>query len=132
MKNSFNPLQVHRLHLCVAELLTVMLGDSQVVSQSCVSSHPWASPGNRHISIQDQVRDVWEEQFGVSQQSAGHRSVGALLQELKSVESPAPTANIPLRQVQSPQTAFLISDVRWLRRAQSGVLQARAEMKEVG
>uniref|UniRef100_A0A8C4H2J4 Gem (nuclear organelle) associated protein 5 n=1 Tax=Dicentrarchus labrax TaxID=13489 RepID=A0A8C4H2J4_DICLA len=95
-------LLVHRLHLGVAELLAAMLADSQVSSQPCVSSHPWASRGERHVSIQDRVRDVWERQFGVSQKSAGHRGAGALLQELKSVESPTPTANIPLRQVQRP------------------------------
>uniref|UniRef100_A0AAX7TIK5 Anaphase-promoting complex subunit 4 WD40 domain-containing protein n=1 Tax=Astatotilapia calliptera TaxID=8154 RepID=A0AAX7TIK5_ASTCA len=63
-------------------------------TSSCASRHPWASPGERHISIMDRVRDVWEEQFAVS-----HQSVGALLQELKSAESPMPTANSPLRQV---------------------------------
>uniref|UniRef100_A0A8C4H1X3 Gem (nuclear organelle) associated protein 5 n=1 Tax=Dicentrarchus labrax TaxID=13489 RepID=A0A8C4H1X3_DICLA len=94
-------LLVHRLHLGVAELLAAMLADSQVSSQPCVSSHPWASRGERHVSIQDRVRDVWERQFGVSQKSAGHRGAGALLQELKSVESPTPTANIPLRQLYS-------------------------------
>lgn len=119
--NSLKPLQVHRLHLCVTELLAAMLADSQVVSQSCVSSHPWASPGGRHICIQDKVRDVWEQQFEVSQKSAGHRSAGALLQELKSVESPPPTANVPFRQVQSPQSAFCISysmfsDSCWLKK----------------
>ncbi|XP_030601912.1 gem-associated protein 5 [Archocentrus centrarchus] len=93
--SSQDSLLVHRLHLCVAELLVAMLGDSEVSpAASCVSSHLWASPGGRHISITDRVRDVWEEQFKVS-----HQSVGALLQELKSAESPAPTANIPLRQV---------------------------------
>lgn len=121
----------------------MMLTDTQVVSQSCVSSHPWASPAERIISIQDQVRDVWEQQFGVSQTSGGHRSVGALLLELKSVESPTPTANVPLRQVQSPETAVVIlysmfSDACWLKRASRqtlivivtrSVLQVRAEMK---
>uniref|UniRef100_A0A3B4G445 Gem nuclear organelle associated protein 5 n=1 Tax=Pundamilia nyererei TaxID=303518 RepID=A0A3B4G445_9CICH len=88
-------LLVHRLHLCVAELLSEMLGDSEVSpAASCASRHPWASPGERHISIMDRVRDVWEEQFAVS-----HQSLGALLQELKSAESPMPTANSPLRQV---------------------------------
>lgn len=100
-----NPLQVHRLHLCVAELLSEMLGDSEVSpAASCASRHPWASPGERHISIMDRVRDVWEEQFAVS-----HQSVGALLQELKSAESPMPTANSPLRQVQT-QTRYIIDD----------------------
>lgn len=100
-----NPLQVHRLHLCVAELLSEMLGDSEVSpAASCASRHPWASPGERHISIMDRVRDVWEEQFAVS-----HQSVRALLQELKSAESPMPTANSPLRQVQT-QTRYIIDD----------------------
>lgn len=54
------------------------------------------------------MRDVWDEQFGVSQKSSGHCSAAALLQELKSVESPAPTANVPLSQVQSVLTAVWI------------------------
>ncbi|XP_044077410.1 gem-associated protein 5 isoform X1 [Siniperca chuatsi] len=113
--SSQESLLVHKLHLCVAELLAVMLADSQAESQSCVSSHTWALPGECHISIQDHVRDVWEEQFGVSQTSAGHRSVGALLQELKSLESPTPTANVPLRQVQLYSSLHLTRAVlSWL------------------
>lgn len=100
------PLQVHRLHLCVAELLAAMLADSQ----SCVSSHPWATADQHLVSIQDRVRDVWERQFGVSQKSEGHCSVAALLQELKSVESPTATGSISLTQVRSPQTALWVSD----------------------
>jgi len=100
--------QVHRLHLCVAELLAVMLADPQAASPPCVSTNLWASPAERHISIHGRVKAVWEEQFGVSQTSAGHRSVKTLLQELKSLESPTPTANIPLRQVHSLQSARMI------------------------
>uniref|UniRef100_A0A671U2Z4 Gem nuclear organelle associated protein 5 n=1 Tax=Sparus aurata TaxID=8175 RepID=A0A671U2Z4_SPAAU len=99
--SSQESLLVHRLHLCVAELLAAMLADPQVESQSCVSSHPWVSLGERHVCLQDRIRDVWEQQFGVSQKSEGHCSVGALLQELKSAESPTPTANVPLRQLYS-------------------------------
>ncbi|XP_029304088.1 gem-associated protein 5 [Cottoperca gobio] len=98
--SSQESLLVHRLHLCVAELLAGMLAEPQAASQPRVASHPWASPGEHRRSIRDQVRDAWEKQFGVTQRSAGHRSAAALLQELKSVESPTPTANIPLRQVQ--------------------------------
>uniref|UniRef100_A0A671TZD5 Gem nuclear organelle associated protein 5 n=1 Tax=Sparus aurata TaxID=8175 RepID=A0A671TZD5_SPAAU len=105
--SSQESLLVHRLHLCVAELLAAMLADPQVESQSCVSSHPWVSLGERHVCLQDRIRDVWEQQFGVSQKSEGHCSVGALLQELKSAESPTPTANVPLRQA-SPLTALLL------------------------
>ncbi|XP_074466018.1 gem-associated protein 5 isoform X2 [Sebastes fasciatus] len=113
--SSQESLLVHRLHLCVTELTGVMLADPQAESQPCVSSHPWASPGERHISIQDQVRDVWEKQFGVSQKSAGHRGAGALLQELKSVESPTPSANVPLRQAQLYSSLHLTRAVlSWL------------------
>uniref|UniRef100_A0A665TTQ9 Uncharacterized protein n=1 Tax=Echeneis naucrates TaxID=173247 RepID=A0A665TTQ9_ECHNA len=97
--SSQESLLVHRLHLCVAELLSAMLVDSGVVPQTCVSSHPWASPGESHFSILDRVREVWEEQFGVSHKSAGRCSARSLLQELKSAESPTPTASVPLRQV---------------------------------
>uniref|UniRef100_A0A8C9WZ94 Gem nuclear organelle associated protein 5 n=1 Tax=Sander lucioperca TaxID=283035 RepID=A0A8C9WZ94_SANLU len=102
--SSQDSLLVHRLHLCAAELLAALLADPQ----PCVSSHPWASPGRRPSSIQDRVREVWEEHFGVSQTSAGQRSATALRQELKSVESPTPSANIPLRQVHSliPYSTF--------------------------
>ncbi|TKS83312.1 Gem-associated protein 5 [Collichthys lucidus] len=109
--SSQESLMVHRLHLCVAELLAAMLADSQ----PCVSSHPWAKAGQRHVSIQDRVRDVWERQFGVSQKSERHCSVAALLQELKSVESPTPTASIPLTQVQLYSSLHLTRAVlSWL------------------
>ena len=98
--------QVHRLHLCAAELLAAILAQG---GSQCASSHPWASSGESHVRIQDRVRDIWEQHFGVSRTSTGHRSVGALLQELKSTESPAPSANVPLRQVQSPQSRFRVS-----------------------
>ncbi|XP_078121651.1 gem-associated protein 5 [Sander vitreus] len=109
--SSQDSLLVHRLHLCAAELLAALLADPQ----PCVSSHPWASPGRRPSSIQDRVRDVWEEHFGVSQTSAGQRSAAALRQELKSVESPTPSANIPLRQVQLYSSLHLTRAVlSWL------------------
>ncbi|CAK6979066.1 gem-associated protein 5 [Scomber scombrus] len=102
--SSQDSLLVHRLHLCVAELLSAVL--APVVPQSCVSSHTWtrtmmmtSPPGERRVRLQDRVRGVWKQQFGVSQDSAGHHSVRALLQELKSAESPTPTASVPLRQV---------------------------------
>ncbi|XP_060912095.1 gem-associated protein 5 [Labrus mixtus] len=94
-------LLVHRLHLCVAELLAATLSDPPAGSPaSGASSNTWALPGEARASIQDRVRGVWEEQFGVSQESVGSHSATYLLQELKSVESPTPTANIPLRQLQ--------------------------------
>lgn len=86
--------QIHRLHLCVAELLAASLSASPA---PCVSSHPWAAPGERDISFQERVRGVWAEQFGVS--SAGSWRPDALLQELRSVEVPTPTASVSLKQV---------------------------------
>ncbi|XP_026183868.1 gem-associated protein 5 isoform X2 [Mastacembelus armatus] len=100
----------HRLHLCAAELLIVMLADSKVASQACVSNNPWASPGDRHVTVQDWVRDVWEEHFGVSPRNAGD-----LLQDLKSLESPAPSSNIPLTQVLLHSSLHLTRSVlSWL------------------
>ncbi|KAM7374027.1 hypothetical protein PAMP_006704 [Pampus punctatissimus] len=111
--SSQDSLLVHRLHLCVAELLSAMLAG--VVPQSCVSSHPWTSAGEQHFGVLDRVRDVWDEQFGVSQKSSGHCSAGALLQELKSVESPAVTANVPIRQVLLYSSLHLTRSVlNWL------------------
>ncbi|XP_023145960.2 gem-associated protein 5 isoform X2 [Amphiprion ocellaris] len=92
--SSQDSLLVHRLHLCVAELLTVTLLHSDVVS-----THSWASPSECRVDLLDRIRDVWQEQFSHSLISAGLDRVGGLLQELKCVESPAPTANVPLGQI---------------------------------
>ncbi|XP_061596575.1 gem-associated protein 5 isoform X2 [Cololabis saira] len=98
--SSQSSLTVHRLHLCVAELLAARLQDSELIPPApCVSCSPWASPGQRLLTIQDRVRDIWEEEFGISPDSAGHHSAGVLLEELKLVESPTPTTSTPLRQV---------------------------------
>ncbi|KAM4620896.1 gem-associated protein 5 [Polymixia lowei] len=94
--STLDNLLAHRLLFCVAELLTVTLAQSKVVTWSCVSTHPWAPAGQAHVSIQDRIRDVWEEEFGVSEGSA---AVGGLLQDLKAVENPQPTPTTPLKQV---------------------------------
>ncbi|XP_016533741.1 gem-associated protein 5 isoform X2 [Poecilia formosa] len=97
--SSQSPLLAHRLHLCVAELLAAALEDSGVLAPaSCVSTHPWANL-NGYNTFQDRARDIWEEEFNVCLNSAGDRSISALLEELKSVETPARSASIPLRQV---------------------------------
>uniref|UniRef100_A0A673CB35 Gem (nuclear organelle) associated protein 5 n=1 Tax=Sphaeramia orbicularis TaxID=375764 RepID=A0A673CB35_9TELE len=103
-------LLVHRLHLCVAELLTGTLLDVGVVPQSSVSGHPWATPGKNSTNFLERVRHVWDVEFGVSEKSTDHCSVAALVQELKSVESPQSTSNVPLKQVPGPgldQTVFV-------------------------
>ncbi|XP_008274681.1 gem-associated protein 5 [Stegastes partitus] len=97
--SSQDSLLVHRLHLCVAEMLTSALVDSDEVVSPASSTHSWASAGERGVGILTRVRDVWRQQFGDSQNLAGRGGFGALLQELKSIESPTPSANIPLRQI---------------------------------
>ncbi|AWO99551.1 putative gem-associated protein 5 [Scophthalmus maximus] len=113
--SSQDDLLVHRLHLCVTELLTVMLSDGRVAAPppgGSYSGHSWASPG---LTVQDRVRDVWEEQFGVSDSSTGRRAAAALLQELKSVEVPAPSTNVPVRQVLMYSSLHLTRSVlSWL------------------
>lgn len=113
---SQGPLLAHRLQLSVAELLAVMLADSGVLSPvSCVSAHPWASLKGSG-TLQDRVRAVWEEEFHVCPNSAGDRSAEALLQELKTVETPAKSATIPLRQVLLYSSLHLTrSLLSWLR-----------------
>ncbi|KAM4727035.1 gem-associated protein 5 [Anableps anableps] len=97
--SSQSPLLAHRLHLCVAELVAATLADSGAFpTASCVSAHPWATLKGSH-TLQDRVRDIWEEEFHVCLNSDGNRSVDALLQELRSVETPARSASIPFRQV---------------------------------
>lgn len=76
-----------------------MLAEAKVVSWPSVSGHPWASPGGRHSSIQDRIREVWQDEFGVSESSAAPGGIPALLQELRAVESPQPSTNLPLKQV---------------------------------
>ncbi|TNN23593.1 Gem-associated protein 5 [Liparis tanakae] len=92
--SSQDSLLVHRLHLCVAELLTA-------------PGASWASTGE--LRLQDRVRDTWETRFGVSPSSEGHRGAAVLLQELTLAESPTPTANIPLRQVRFQTGAVCVS-----------------------
>ncbi|CAN9501079.1 unnamed protein product [Ophioblennius macclurei] len=89
-------LLAHRLHLSVVELLTAMLEGSGVISPTpCTSSHTWASPDLRgNLSLLDRVREMWEEEFGVSQDHAAD-----LLQELKSSDSPPPSSSVALSQV---------------------------------
>lgn len=77
-----------------------MLADVQGVSQLPASAHPWALPEKHRASLWECVIDVWEQHFAVSERSTGQRSVGVLLHDLESVECPAPTASVPLRQVQ--------------------------------
>lgn len=91
-------LQVHRLQLCVAELVAASLPDPP----SCASAHHWVAPVERlpGASLQEQVRDVWQQHFQVSSESTGHRSAESLLQELKAAESPTPSPSVPLTQVQ--------------------------------
>uniref|UniRef100_A0A8C2ZGY3 Gem nuclear organelle associated protein 5 n=1 Tax=Cyclopterus lumpus TaxID=8103 RepID=A0A8C2ZGY3_CYCLU len=125
--SSQESLLVHRLHFCVAELMTAMPAASRAAPQLCASGAPWASPGEHRVSLQDRVRDAWEARFGVSQSSAGHRSAGALLQELKSAESPTPTANIPLGQLSSLSLSFLSGDVSVCSRKHSKVLHHAEE-----
>ena len=87
--------QVHRLCFCVAEILSAALTECEDVS-----SHPWARPsppsgGSRPEPVQDRVRAVWQQEFGV----AGGPGVVSLLKELASVEKSQLSSNTPPLQV---------------------------------
>ncbi|XP_061606965.1 gem-associated protein 5 isoform X2 [Phyllopteryx taeniolatus] len=94
---SHRSLLVHRLHLSVAELLCASL--SFILPGMRGVGHAWASPGEG--GILEWARDIWAQQMGVSgaDSDAGRSSLNALLLELQSMESPTPTASLPLTQV---------------------------------
>ncbi|KAG7517124.1 gem-associated protein 5 [Solea senegalensis] len=92
-------LKVHQLHLSVCELAAAALEDAAAVSPSCISRHSWASPAGGHASLLDRVRDVWEEQFAISERSTGSHGAAALLQELRSMESPTASTHASVAQV---------------------------------
>uniref|UniRef100_A0A3B4BK56 Uncharacterized protein n=1 Tax=Periophthalmus magnuspinnatus TaxID=409849 RepID=A0A3B4BK56_9GOBI len=92
-------LLVYRLHFSLAEFLFQFLSESGAFpASSAVGSGLWVS-ADSDLSFIKRVERVWDEQFGVSRTSEGPCDVKSLLQELKSVESPQPTANVPLKQV---------------------------------
>ncbi|KAM8900481.1 gem-associated protein 5 isoform 2-T2 [Spinachia spinachia] len=139
--SSQDSLLAHRLHLCVAELMATTLTDRQAASQPAARGHSWASPGggcsDDGVGIRGRVRAVWETHFGVSQHSTGHRGAAALLQELESAESPTPTANAPLAQVQLHSSLHLTrAELSWLLDADVALVkelwQAVAWFREAG
>ncbi|KAM9333778.1 gem-associated protein 5 [Pholidichthys leucotaenia] len=91
--SSQDGLLAHRLHFCVAELLSMMFDDPE----ADMPTPP--SPGQQHVSFLEHVRATWRERYGVSEESGGHCSIDVLLKELKAVASPSPSANVPLKQV---------------------------------
>ncbi|XP_033834692.1 gem-associated protein 5 [Periophthalmus magnuspinnatus] len=92
-------LLVYRLHFSLAEFLFQFLSESGAFpASSAVGSGLWVS-ADSDLSFIKRVERVWDEQFRVSRTSEGPCDVKSLLQELKSVESPQPTANVPLKQV---------------------------------
>ncbi|XP_035034293.2 gem-associated protein 5 isoform X1 [Hippoglossus stenolepis] len=135
--SSHQSLLVHQLHLSTTELLTVMLEDAGLIPQVWSSSHAWSSPDKGHTTLQDQVRDVWEKLFDVSQASAGRRSAATLLQELKSLESPTPSTSVPIRQVLQYSAIHLTHSVlSWLldddEQLIKGLWQAVAWLRDAG
>ncbi|XP_077361495.1 gem-associated protein 5 [Festucalex cinctus] len=97
---SHQGLLVHMLHLSVAELLCASLGN--VLPGTCGAGHMWASPSVGEGGTLKRARDVWAQHFDVSREDsdAGRGDdLRALLVELQNLESPAPTASLPVTQV---------------------------------
>ncbi|XP_061659471.1 gem-associated protein 5 [Syngnathoides biaculeatus] len=94
---SHHSLLVHRLHLSVAELLCASL--SPVRPELRGAGHAWVSPGDG--GIMERASDIWARHLGVpgDGSDAGRDRLNALLLEFENVESPAPTASLPLTQV---------------------------------
>ncbi|XP_056140464.1 gem-associated protein 5 [Lampris incognitus] len=116
-------LLVHRLHFCVSELLTSALVPAGTLTQSCASTHAWSSSYERQGSIQERIRAVWEEEFGVSETTPD--TVGTLLQDLKAVENPQPAPTMSAKQVLMCSSLQLTEAVLcWLVLDDGGMMKA--------
>ncbi|MGH0148960.1 UNVERIFIED_CONTAM: hypothetical protein FKN15_072205 [Acipenser sinensis] len=85
----------HQLVFCTSELLHQCLAGAELIDWSSASSHGWTVGSG--VPFVDAVAVVWEREFGVS--SADVEKVKLLHQQVKSVENPAATANIPIKQL---------------------------------
>ncbi|MGH0178317.1 UNVERIFIED_CONTAM: hypothetical protein FKN15_012375 [Acipenser sinensis] len=90
-----NGIKGHQLVFCTSELLHQCLAGAELIDWSSASSHGWTVGSG--VPFVDAVAVVWEREFGVS--SADVEKVKLLHQQVKSVENPAATANIPIKQL---------------------------------
>nr|XP_055035925.1 gem-associated protein 5 [Misgurnus anguillicaudatus] len=90
-------LVVHRLLFCVNELLTQRLTDTGVVTWTVSSSHDWAKC--QDVSFICSVHRVWEKEFSVTADDLV--KVKTLHQQLRDIENPPVTANVPMKQLLS-------------------------------
>ncbi|XP_036380032.1 gem-associated protein 5 [Megalops cyprinoides] len=89
-------LLVHRILHCCNELLFVRLSETNViVTRSCPLTHSWARPHGD--SFLNTVRGVWQTEFGVSANDLD--KIRSLHQQLKAIDNPAATPNIPINQL---------------------------------
>ncbi|XP_069051438.1 gem-associated protein 5 isoform X2 [Lepisosteus oculatus] len=90
-------LLAHRLLYCTNELLVKSLAGAELINWSSASTHRWALGPDE--ALLRGVGRVWEREFGVSAADVGR--VELLHQQLKTVENPAVTVNIPTKQLLS-------------------------------
>ncbi|KAL4660029.1 gem-associated protein 5 isoform X1 [Arapaima gigas] len=87
----------HRLLFCTNELLVSRLAGANSITQSPTSCHSWSTPCDGDFL--DTVKAVWEQEFRVS--SGDIEKIQAAYKQLKSVENPSVTLNIPIKQLLS-------------------------------
>uniref|UniRef100_A0A8C7VQH9 Gem (nuclear organelle) associated protein 5 n=1 Tax=Oncorhynchus mykiss TaxID=8022 RepID=A0A8C7VQH9_ONCMY len=90
-------LLAHRLHYCTIELLTVSLTGTDIVTWTCSSIHPWSAPCKNQDGFLATLRAVWERGFAVS--PSNPEILKALHQQLKAIENPQTTPNVPMKQL---------------------------------
>ncbi|KAM9498741.1 gem-associated protein 5 isoform 1-T2 [Salvelinus alpinus] len=95
--NTHESLLAHRLHYCTIELLTVSLTGTDIVTWTCSSIHPWSAPCNNQDGFLATLRAVWERVFAVS--PSNPEILKALHQQLKAIENPQTTPNVPMKQL---------------------------------
>ncbi|MBN3319146.1 GEMI5 protein, partial [Atractosteus spatula] len=90
-------LLAHRLLYCTNELLVKSLAGAELLNWSSASTHRWALGPDE--ALLRGVGRVWEREFDVSAADVGR--VELLHQQLKTVENPAVTVNVPTKQLLS-------------------------------
>ncbi|XP_048853566.1 gem-associated protein 5 isoform X1 [Brienomyrus brachyistius] len=85
----------HQLLFCTNELLVVRLAGTNGMGPSCSPTHSWSVPHAQ--SFLENVKDVWEREFGVSPDDA--EKIRAVRSQLKALENPSVASSVAMKQL---------------------------------
>ncbi|XP_066572558.1 gem-associated protein 5 isoform X1 [Amia ocellicauda] len=85
----------HQLLFCTNELLWKSLADTALITWSSTSAHSWMAIADDGFLTA--VSEVWVKEFGIS--PIDSEKLKLLHQQLKSMENPPATVNVPIKQL---------------------------------